>query len=66
MIASDLAKFFDPFGAAGPVLVAGKIMIRDLYILKYDWTKKLPDEFILKWNSWRKELKENRSRFLVG
>lgn len=56
--ASDLAKFFYPFGAAGPVLVAGKIMIRELHLLKYDWSKKLPDEIVDKWVKWREGLKD--------
>ncbi|XP_029165389.1 uncharacterized protein LOC114936378 [Nylanderia fulva] len=42
-ILSFTAKLYDPLGWAAPFVVTSKILLQELWLLKYDWDTPLPD-----------------------
>ena len=48
-ILSAIASIFDPLGLINPFLINTKILMREIYLLKVDWDKTLPDDICMKW-----------------
>jgi len=46
---SEHSKLFDPLGLVLPVQVQGRLLIRELWALKYDWDVQMSPELKLKW-----------------
>ncbi|GBM33620.1 hypothetical protein AVEN_203665-1 [Araneus ventricosus] len=43
-VLSQIAKLFDPLGHLGPVISKAKIFLQRLWLLRIDWSQKLPSE----------------------
>lgn len=55
-VLSKIASMFDPLGVLGPVIVVGKIIMQEIWILKLDWDDYLPEELNTRWNNYFKKL----------
>ncbi|XP_029178118.1 uncharacterized protein LOC114945928 [Nylanderia fulva] len=55
-ILSFTAKLYDPLGWAAPFVVTSKILLQELWLLKYDWDTPLPDELRERWESYSRDL----------
>ncbi|XP_063446815.1 uncharacterized protein LOC134726347 [Mytilus trossulus] len=55
-VLSTLNSLFDPLGFVAPVIVEGKIILRELMAQSVDWDEPLPENSKLKWETWRKSL----------
>ena len=49
-ILSSLAKIFDPLGFVLPVTVTGKVLMRNLWLRKFDWDTPLDNDDVIIWN----------------
>ena len=56
-ILSHLAQLFDPFGWLGPVIVKGKILLQELWLLKIDWDAAVPTDIENDWLKLKNNLK---------
>ena len=61
IILSQLAEIFDPFGWLGPVVVRGKIIIQELWVLKVGWDDAVPEQIGIEWCKLKNELKSLES-----
>lgn len=59
-MAKDLAQIFDPMGGVGPVVVAGRLIMRQLHMKKLRWKERVSEEDRLAWERWRDGLRELR------
>ncbi len=55
---STVNSLFDPMGFAAPVIIQGKILLRDLISRKTDWDETLSDECQKEWEKWRESLND--------
>ena len=55
-ILSEISQLFDPLGLIGPVIVHGKILIQNLWLLKSDWDTVVPNEIRDMWYNFRDQL----------
>lgn len=55
-VISDVARIYDPLGIAGPVVVAAKIFIQQLWKLQLSWDDELPDSLASEWLDFRMAL----------
>ncbi|XP_071963458.1 uncharacterized protein [Antedon mediterranea] len=55
-ILSTLSAVYDPFGFLAPVLIVGKLILRELCMSQLDWDDPLPDEMYHKWAKWRNDI----------
>ncbi|XP_011313416.1 uncharacterized protein [Fopius arisanus] len=53
---SEIAQIFDPLGFITPVIVRGKTLIQELWLLKSTWDDQLPLEYVRRWKQFRDEL----------
>jgi len=53
---SQLNRIFDPLGFLAPVLIKGKIFLKQLWQLKIDWDTQLQEDLQMKWRSYYEEL----------
>ncbi|XP_011306365.1 uncharacterized protein [Fopius arisanus] len=53
---SEIAQIFDPLGFIAPIIVRGKILIQELWLLKSTWDDQLPLEYVRRWKECRDEL----------
>ena len=53
-----LAAIFDPLGITSPVSVTGKVLFKNFCVNKFGWDKPLPQEILLKWQTWLKDLQQ--------
>ncbi|XP_031632022.1 uncharacterized protein LOC116346230 [Contarinia nasturtii] len=53
---SCVAKLYDPNGYISPVIIAGRIMIRDLWKIGIDWDQNVPLENKERWYSYWNEI----------
>ena len=53
---SQLNKIFDPLGFLAPILVKGKIFLKQLWQLKIDWDTPLQEDLQRKWCSYYEDL----------
>ena len=49
IVASQLASLFDPMGLISPVIVSGKLFLRNLWLSKYEWDQPISDIEFLEW-----------------
>ena len=57
-ILSTVSSLYDPLGIVSPVVLKGKLMLRELVQQKADWDDPVPEEMRPRWEKWRAELKE--------
>ncbi|XP_075157157.1 uncharacterized protein LOC142230391 [Haematobia irritans] len=55
-VISDVARIYDPLGIAGPVVVAAKIFIQQLWEDQISWDDELPEDPTTKWHAFRNAL----------
>ncbi|KAH0944538.1 hypothetical protein HN011_006482 [Eciton burchellii] len=48
-ILSFIAKFHDPLGWAAPIVIAAKILLQELWLLKDAWNAPIPQELVQRW-----------------
>jgi len=48
-VLSSLAKLFDPFGLVSPVIIRAKIIMQELWTIKFAWDDPLPSTITSKW-----------------
>ncbi|XP_063985393.1 uncharacterized protein LOC135166763 [Diachasmimorpha longicaudata] len=56
VLLSEIAQIFDPLGFIAPVIVRGKILIQELWLLKLAWDDQLPLDYVRRWKEFREEL----------
>lgn len=49
IMASEIARVFDPTGFLSPVTIVGKILIQRLWLTKCDWDEAVPPQIQLEW-----------------
>lgn len=57
-VTSDVAKLYDPLGLVAPIIILGKIIIRDLWYENMAWDDELNESISFKWTSYRSSLKQ--------
>lgn len=55
-VASAVAKLFDPTGLLGPVIIRGKIILRDLWANQIGWDEEIPQTMVDTWNEYHRSL----------
>lgn len=55
-ILSTISSVYDPLGIVSPVILTGKLILRDLCLQNVDWDDPVPDEILPRWERWRNEL----------
>lgn len=58
VVASDLAKIFDPLGILAPVVVKAKIFLQQMWLQKTTWDEPLSAESQATWSNFRREMEE--------
>lgn len=53
---SIIAGIYDPLGLVSPVIVMGKIFMREVWISKFEWDQPLNDDLLAKWNNLTKQI----------
>lgn len=53
---STVNGIFDPLGLVAPVVVTGKLLLREITKGNFDWDDPLPDDFIQQWADWKESL----------
>jgi hypothetical protein len=48
-ILSFIAKLYDPLGWTASVVIAAKILLQELWLLKDDWDASIPQELVQRW-----------------
>ena len=57
-ILSTVSSVYDPLGIVCPVILTGKLLLRELVQQKADWDDPISEEIRPRWEKWRAELKE--------
>lgn len=55
-VLSTINSLYDPIGFLAPVIVRGKIIMRDIMCAGLDWDDPLPSEYYSQWCDWRESL----------
>lgn len=55
-MASEVCKVFDPTGFLSPVTIVGKILMQQLWLIKCDWDKPIPQKVQSEWTAHRQQL----------
>ncbi|GBO25768.1 hypothetical protein AVEN_135416-1 [Araneus ventricosus] len=55
-VLSIIARLFDPLGSLGPVFTKAKIFMQQLWLLKIDWSERLPEKEACEWPEFVKSL----------
>ncbi|GBM91417.1 hypothetical protein AVEN_66095-1, partial [Araneus ventricosus] len=55
-VLSIIARLFDPLGLLGPVITKAKIFMQQLWLLKIDWSERLPEKEACEWQEFVKSL----------
>ncbi|KAJ8031579.1 hypothetical protein HOLleu_24812 [Holothuria leucospilota] len=56
MVLSEVNGVFDPIGLAAPVIIKGKMLLREMTKGGVDWDDPLPEELLHEWKTWRDSL----------
>ncbi|XP_052694839.1 uncharacterized protein LOC128173163 [Crassostrea angulata] len=57
-VLSTVNSLFDPLGFLSPVIISGKLILRDVVTCTSDWDEPLPDHILASWEEWSSSLKE--------
>lgn len=49
-VLSTIARFYDPMGLIGPVIVKAKMFLKKIWINNLDWDEHLPNELSVEWH----------------
>ncbi|XP_052814266.1 uncharacterized protein LOC128241385 [Mya arenaria] len=55
-ILSTINSIFDPLGFLAPVVLDGRLILRELMSSKVDWDDCVPEDIAVKWERWRQRL----------
>lgn len=55
-ILSRIALIFDPLGFLGPIVVVGKLIMQELWLLRIDWDESVPMNLDTKWRDYERQL----------
>ncbi|XP_056003773.1 uncharacterized protein LOC130049788 [Ostrea edulis] len=55
-VLSTINSIYDPLGFMAPVVIKGKLLLRDLIHGTVDWDEPLPEELFSAWDRWRSSL----------
>lgn len=55
-ILSTINSIFDPLGFLAPIVLEGKLFLRNLISRSSDWDEPIPDEYLNIWNRWTSSL----------
>lgn len=55
-VLSEIASIYDPLGWIGPVVLAGKLIMKEVWLHKIDWKEELPDDIKERWIAFRQHL----------
>ncbi|XP_014204702.1 uncharacterized protein LOC106636718 [Copidosoma floridanum] len=55
-ILSEISQIFDPLGIVAPMIVAAKLIIQELWLLKITWDTPIPDALAQRWLQIRGDL----------
>ena len=55
-ILSFVSKIFDPIGFVSPALLPPKLILQGTWSAKQGWDERLPEEAVIKFEKWYKEL----------
>ena len=55
-VLSTVNSTYDPLGLVAPVVVTGKLLLRDLVKETPDWDSPLPEDRKTEWETWRDSL----------
>lgn len=58
IVASIVAKIFDPIGWCAPVIIVGKILLQSLWLIELDWDTELPPNIVNQFIGYQKSLQE--------
>ncbi|XP_060578258.1 uncharacterized protein LOC132735332 [Ruditapes philippinarum] len=53
-----LNSVFDPLGFLAPVILEGRLILREIMRTKVDWDDIVPTEIALKWENWKERLED--------
>ncbi|XP_071100525.1 uncharacterized protein [Haliotis cracherodii] len=56
-VLSTINSLYDPMGFVAPVIIKGKILLRELISQKLEWDDMLPEELRQEWENWRDSLR---------
>ncbi|KAH3817028.1 hypothetical protein DPMN_118554 [Dreissena polymorpha] len=57
-VLSIINSVFDPIGFLAPVIILGRLILRDVMSSGVDWDEPLPSEFETRWQRWLESLKD--------
>ena len=57
-VVSVTASIFDPIGFIAPYVIRAKIFLQSLWKLRQGWDDRMPEELLLEWCGWQKELEK--------
>ncbi|XP_033099916.1 uncharacterized protein LOC117103471 [Anneissia japonica] len=57
-ILATINSIYDPLGFVSPVLVHGRVLFRNMMLLKADWDDPLPAHIKYEWESWKANLRK--------
>ncbi|XP_032669457.1 uncharacterized protein LOC116843272 [Odontomachus brunneus] len=57
-ILSAIARIFDPLGWISPVVIAGKILLQELWLAGVGWDATLPQTLATQWQHYRRDLND--------
>lgn len=52
LIASNVAKIFDPMGWFAPAILPARVMVQEAWNLQLGWDDILPDQLFQRWKAW--------------
>lgn len=55
-VLSCLNSFYDPLGFVAPVLIRGKLLLRQFTEESTDWDQHLPEQYQEEWEQWKQQL----------
>ena len=60
-ILSTINSLFDPMGFIAPIIIQGKLFLREVTSLNHDWDEPLPESYSNRWTLWKQSLSELRT-----
>ncbi|XP_058822232.1 uncharacterized protein LOC131683878 [Topomyia yanbarensis] len=55
-ILSDISQLFDPLGLISPIIIRGKMLMQQLWLLSCGWDEEVPDSLATKWLKYTNQL----------